>query len=62
MTNLSTKCREGGWTLVMKLDRDKVNHFKVNNILVLYLSLIVLGLSEHAFKYDICICCSNVKK
>ena len=26
MSSLSMKCGAGGWTLVMKLDRDKVKH------------------------------------
>ena len=30
MSRLSAKCGGGGWTLVMKLDRDKVKHIIVN--------------------------------
>ena len=37
MTNLSDKCGGGGWTLVMKLDRDKVKHVTVNDIQILCL-------------------------
>ena len=32
MSSLSTKCGGGGWTLVMKLDRDKVEYVIANNI------------------------------
>ena len=37
MTSLSGKCGGGGWTLVMKLDRDKVKYFTVNDIQILCL-------------------------
>ena len=43
MSNLSAKCGGGGWTLVMKLDGDKVKHVIVNSIQVKYFPLIILG-------------------
>ena len=43
MTNLSTKCSEGGWTLVMKLDRNKVKHVMINihNMYIIQSMLII---------------------
>ena len=32
MSSLSAKCGGGGWTLVMKLDGDKVKHVIFNSI------------------------------
>ena len=32
MFSLSAKCAEGGWTLVMKLDRNQVKHVIINGI------------------------------
>ena len=43
MSNLSAKCGGGGWTLVMKLDGDKVKHVIFNSIQVKYFPLIILG-------------------
>ena len=31
MSSLPAKCGGGGWTLVMKLDRDKVKHITLNS-------------------------------
>ena len=46
MSNLSEKCGGGGWTLVMKLDGDKVKNFIRNNLQVLHFVLTVSNLLD----------------
>ena len=50
MSSLSAQCGGGGWTLVMKLDRDKVKNVIINNIQVLYFLPIVLKLPGQAIR------------